>query len=77
MNKNRASSLRVADNLVYNRQILLTILRGCISRKDRQLKTEEKKSLNIDDLRQSTEAEKKTQSFYKSDICRAINNTCC
>lgn len=65
----------ITDNLVYNRQILVTILRGCINRKNRKLKTKETKSLNNDDLRQSTEAEKKhIKSIYKSDVCRAINN---
>lgn len=79
INKYSASSLRVADNLVYNRQILVTILRGCINREDRKLKTKETKSLNNDDLRQSTEADKKKniKSFYKSDVCRAINNNYC
>lgn len=52
----------ITDNLVYNRQILVTILRGCINRKNRKLKTKETKSLNNDDLRQSTEAEKKNTS---------------
>lgn len=65
----------ITDNLVYNRQILVTILRGCINR-NRKLKTKETKSLNNDDLRQSTEAQRKKhiKSFYKSDVCRAINN---
>lgn len=40
----------------------MTILRGCINRKNKKIKTEEFFLLNIDDLRQSTEAEKKTTS---------------